>query len=560
MKKFGLSTIVLLLALSGCKQAEHALQIQRADPAPPAPATDGSTPPVQEAYADISVRAQDARIPVLMFHDVVPKRNKDTVFFDCSEAEVQKILDWIAEQKLTPISLDQLYDHLTGKKPAPPNSIVLTFDDDYQGFFDIAYPLLKEKKFPCAMFVHTDYVGSTKGRAKMAWPTLETLVKDGLVTIGSHTLSHPDDITLLTQTDQEKEISESKKVLEDKLKIKIDYFAYPDGKNDPISQNFVKSAGYKMAFTVENGPAEESPSIYTVNRYIQTRYEKALEDCKAAMDNAPVSVVEQPLKAAPITYEKGIRSSVDMSFIRGGTPQTRRSEARQGVLDFMKESQTVAGINGTFFALADVNGTSNEMVGPVFSSNEKAWVKDLVPERIAKIHNRPMVVFGPTKIAFFPFCASMNNEEPIRNFMPDFTDAFVAGVWLIHEGKARSEDEMMEFGARDAMQPRHRAFFGTTQDGQIVLGASQDSVSAEKLASAAAEAGVYEAVMMDSGFSTSLVYGDKVIASGHSTPTEPSRPVPHAIVLSGTLAQDPSTIKVPQPDESTKPRRRRKKN
>ncbi|MFX8581837.1 phosphodiester glycosidase family protein, partial [Acinetobacter baumannii] len=88
----------------------------------------------------------------------------------------------------------------------------------------------------------------------------------------------------------------------------------------------------------------------------------------------------------------------------------------------------------------------------------------------------------------------------------------------MHQGKPRSEEQMMAFGARDAMQPRHRAFFGTTQDGQIVLGASQDSVSSEKLAEAAADAGVYEAVMMDSGFSTSLVYGDKVIASGHSTP------------------------------------------
>ncbi|MFX8797768.1 phosphodiester glycosidase family protein, partial [Acinetobacter baumannii] len=76
--------------------------------------------------------------------------------------------------------------------------------------------------------------------------------------------------------------------------------------------------------------------------------------------------------------------------------------------------------------------------------------------------------------------------------------------------------------------PRRRAFFGVAADGTIVLGASLGSVGSDRLADAAAAAGVQEAVMMDSGFSTSLVYGDKVIASGHSTPTEPSRPVPHA--------------------------------
>lgn len=560
MKKLGWLALVcvalLFGSMAGCKQAEHALN--RVKSSEEAPADGGqATPVAQEAYNDISVRAQDARIPVLMFHDVVPKRTKDTVWFDCTDREFQKILDWIDEEKLTPISLDQLYDHLTGRKPAPANAIVLTFDDNYQGFYDIAYPLLKEKKYPAAMFVHTDFVGSTKGRPKMDWPTLQQLVKEGLVTIGSHTLSHPD-LTLLPQPDQQKEISDSKKVLEEKLGIKVDYFAYPDGKNDPISQQCVKDAGYKMAVTVENGPAEESPNIFLVNRYIQTRYEKALEECRTAFDNAPAAIVEQTVKEAPITYKKGIVASVDMSFIFGGRPQTLRSPARQGVLEFMKESQTVAGINGTFFAMAEVNGTSNEMVGPVFTSNEKTWVRDEVPERVAKIRNRPMVVMGPTKIAFFPFCPSMNFEDPIRNFMPDFTDAFVSGVWLVHEGKARTKDELMEFGARDAMQPRHRAFFGTTSDGQIVLGASQDSVSAEKLAEAAVAGGVYEAVMMDSGFSTSLVYGSKVIASGHSTPTEPSRPVPHAIVLAGTLAQDPDTITVPQPEQTTRKKRRKR--
>lgn len=559
MKKFGWLLFALTLLVTGCHKSEHALQSKRgANPADEVATGNETGQEPTPAYTDISVKAQVARIPVLMFHDVVPKRTKSTVWFDCTDREFQKIIDWIEEQKLTPISLDQLHDHLTGVKAAPPNSIVLTFDDNYQGFYDIAYPILKEKRFPSAMFVHTDFVGSKQGRPKMDWPTLQTLVKEKLVTIGSHTLSHPD-LTLLTQTDQQKEIVDSKRILEDKLGIKVDYFAYPDGKNDPISQQIVKDAGYKMAVTVDNGPAEESPSIFTVNRYIQTRYEQALDDCRAAFDNAPVAIVEQTIKPSPVTYEKGIRSGVDMSFIRGGTPATRRSPARQGVLEFMKESQSVAGINGTFFALADVNGTSNEMVGPVFTSNEKTWVKDELPDRIAKIHDRPMVVFGPTKIAFIPFCSSMNLEAPIRDFMPDFTDAFVAGVWLVHEGKARTEDQMMEFGARDAMQPRHRAFFGTTQDGEIVLGASQDSVSAEKLADAAAKAGVYEAVMMDSGFSTSLVYGDKVIASGHSTPTEPSRPVPHAIVLSGNLAQDPASITVPQPEHTTTHRRRRKR-
>ena len=183
-----------------------------------------------------------------------------------------------------------------------------------------------------------------------------------------------------------------------------------------------------MAFTVDNGPAEESPNIWTINRYIQTRYEQSLEDCQDAIDDAPVATVEQNLNPTSITYETGRHAGIQMTFIRGGAPETIRSATREGILDFTTEANAQAGINGTFFALAEVAGTSNEMVGPVFTSNEKTWVPDDNPDRIMKIINRPMVLLGPGKIAYLPFLPAFNNEAPLRTFMPDFTDAFVGGV------------------------------------------------------------------------------------------------------------------------------------
>ena len=48
--------------------------------------------------------------------------------------------------------------------------------------------------------------------------------------------------------------------------------------------------------------------------------------------------------------------------------------------------------------------------------------------------------------------------------------------------------------------------------------------------------GVHEAVLLDSGFSTSLVYGNKILVTGHTSPGIPSRPVPHALVLFGKPA------------------------
>lgn len=495
-----------------------------------------------------------------MFHDVTKRRGRDSVWFDTTTQEMEDLFKKFEENGETPVSLDQLYKHLTMGAQLPEKPVVLTFDDNYQGFYDNALPLLKKYKFPAAMFVHTNFVGSKVGRAKMTWDELKELASGDLVTIGSHTQSHPNDITLLTPSDQRTELEQSKKILEDKLGKPVDYFAYPDGKNDSVTQGLVREVGYKMAFTTDHGLAEESPNIAAIHRYVQTKADQAFEDRDNAKDNAPAAVVRMPLKDAPITYEQGRYAGIDMMFIRGGIPSSLRAGVRQGILDFVREANAQAGINGTFFALAAIKETSNEMVGPCFASNEKQWVPDNVPERLEKIRNRPLVVWGPKSIALVPFQGEqMNTEDAARYLMPEFTDAFVAGAWLVHEGKARNEDQLLAFSARDLMDPRRRAFFGVAADGTIVLGASLGSVGSDRLADAAAAAGVQEAVMMDSGFSTSLVYGDKVIASGHSTPTEPSRPVPHAIVLTGKLAIDPATISIPQPPAEPRRKRRKKK-
>jgi poly-beta-1,6-N-acetyl-D-glucosamine N-deacetylase len=84
-----------------------------------------------------------------------------------------------------------------------------------------------------------------------------------------------------------------------------------------------------------------------------------------------------------------------------------------------------------------------------------------------------------------------------------------------------------------------------TKTSELALGASLTPTSSSNLARAALAAGVQEAVLLDSGYSTSLVYDSRIIAVGRKTAKVPSRPVPHAIVVMGikqsTLAQRASS-------------------
>lgn len=495
-------------------------------------------PKVEEVpYDNISPKSTDRRIPVIMYHDVIAKRTRHSQWFDCSVDEFEAGMAFLQEKGAVPISLDDLYAHLTQGKEVPDTAVVLTFDDNYQGFYDNALPILRKYNYPSAMFVHTGFVGDTKGEhPKMTWEELKELKKEGLVTIGSHTITHPDDLSQLPYDDQQRELEESKRTLEEKLGGTIDYLAYPNGKYDATTADLSRTLGYKMAFTIHNGLAEESPGILEVGRYVHTRMETAWDDRDKAIENGATFHYNTAIADAPITYESDKVGDCDLRMIRGGMPTTFLSDAREGVRELVKANGAQAGINGTFFAMAAIKSTDNRLVGPAKTPQMTEVQPDMETDRWPKLRNRPLVMWGPYGAAIYPYQPdTMTTDRAFREAMLDVTDCFLGGAWLVHDGVARTREQILATGSSDAMDPRRRAFFGFDTEGHTICGATYDSVTSAGLASALQEKGVQEAVLLDSGFSTSLVLGDRILASGHSSPNEPSRPIPHAILIKGTV-------------------------
>jgi biofilm PGA synthesis lipoprotein PgaB len=491
-----------------------------------------------DEFALLSVRAQAARVPVIMYHDIIAKRGRKSVWFDCTTAEFTAQMDFLQQEGAHPVTLQELHKHLARGEALPENAIVLTFDDNYQGFYDNAYPLLKARNWPAAMFVHTNYVGNkTSDHPKMTWETLQQLDKEGLVTIASHTMSHPEDMRTLTSDRQEQELVGSKQALEAKLGHTIPYLAYPDGRQDATTRDLARKAGYTMAFTIDNGPVEESPDVLALNRYVHTRLRKAWEACQTAKTIA--AFYEQKFAAeSPVRLEVSEYAGIPIGIVRGGIPSSRRASVRESVGNFVQEAGAVAGINGTFFADARLIGTGCTLIGPSQTAQDTELQPETDAYRLTRIGSRPIVIWGPKQIAIFPFQpGSMNAPDVFRAYMPDYTDMFLAGAWIVHNGVARTEEELRPCAAGDFQDTRRRAFFGVTSKGEVVLGATLTVVSTTKMAEAAAAAGVQEAVLLDSGFSTSLVYDRKIIVTGHTDRNLASRPVPHAIVVTGTLEQ-----------------------
>lgn len=174
-----------------------------------------------QPFPEIHGMARLAKVPVIMYHDVLPKKQ---VFFDLTPADLEADFQLIRTKGMTPISLDQLVLHLSTGIPLPAKPILLTFDDGYQGHYDYVYPLLKQYRYPAAFGIYTQKVNQKFGRSSLTWAQLREMAADPLVTIASHSVTHPADLNQLSDQQLRQELTESKRRLETQLGLTIQYF------------------------------------------------------------------------------------------------------------------------------------------------------------------------------------------------------------------------------------------------------------------------------------------------------------------------------------------------
>jgi len=102
----------------------------------------------------------------------------------------------------------------------------------------------------------------------MTWGEIEEMGRGGM-TIGAHTLTHPN-LPGLPAEEAEAEIGGSKTLIEEKVKMPVLHFAYPNGRgvshfNDPVRE-MVRKAGFLSSVTSINGPVRRNDDAFTLKR------------------------------------------------------------------------------------------------------------------------------------------------------------------------------------------------------------------------------------------------------------------------------------------------------
>lgn len=138
-----------------------------------------------------------------------------------------------------------------------------TFDDGFDDCYYNIAPVLEQYGTNAIFFVNPNFVAGgeeyikhftektvlTPGKRPMRWNQLKDLQDRGFI-IGAHTMDH-----YLTAKDDEKELEyqivECKRVIEEKLGMPCDYFAWPYGKLEHTSEKAVNIAcdAYKHVFS-----------------------------------------------------------------------------------------------------------------------------------------------------------------------------------------------------------------------------------------------------------------------------------------------------------------------
>ena len=110
-----------------------------------------------------------------------------------------------------------------------PSAVALTFDDGFQNFRELAFPVIQDLSLPATVFVVTGHCGRENRWATqpvhiptldlLTWSEIEELARQG-VEFGAHTVTHPNLVHLEPKA-AEAEIHQSRIDIEDRMALRF---------------------------------------------------------------------------------------------------------------------------------------------------------------------------------------------------------------------------------------------------------------------------------------------------------------------------------------------------
>lgn len=207
------------------------------------------------------------KIPILLYHELFDTElNRER--YAISREEFERQIRYLSENGFQSLSIDNFCNPQNSVNKNR-RSIIITFDDGNFSDYSIAFPMLKKYGLVATFFVTVNWIGT---KNFVNWSHLREMVAEGM-SIQSHGLTH----SFLCDLDIDnlrKELFESKNVLEENLKMPVEFISIPGGFFSKRVLSMAREGGYKGACTSipgMNSPNSSKKKFTVLYRFVMTQ-------------------------------------------------------------------------------------------------------------------------------------------------------------------------------------------------------------------------------------------------------------------------------------------------
>ena len=213
-------------------------------------------------------------VPILIYHHVAPQLPGGPERFNTVTTEAfARQLQWLADTGHLSISLAELFNAFYYDLPLPSKPVILVFDDGYADFYELAFPLLRDRGFRATVAAIT---GSMDQSGYLTWGQAREMSAAG-IEFASHTVSHGN-LAAASRDDARSELADSRRAIEERLGLPVQFFVYPYGEpftsGSPEAREMVlallRETGYTGALTTSSGPPyislQRADALYQLHR------------------------------------------------------------------------------------------------------------------------------------------------------------------------------------------------------------------------------------------------------------------------------------------------------
>lgn len=219
--------------------------------------------------ASLYTRLRPPGIRILMYHRVQSRPEYDQL--TVSPSLFAEHVAFLA-RRCRVVALGQAVSEISAGEVS--EGVVVTLDDGYRDNLVHALPVLRRHGVPATIFVTPGFCDQSRrhhryaqepGRLHLGWEELREISRDPLVTIGSHSLTHP---FLQRQAPQAalEEIAESREVIRRAIGRRVEFFCYPAGDYGARELDMVRAAGYRAAVSVAPGANRSGTPLFELRR------------------------------------------------------------------------------------------------------------------------------------------------------------------------------------------------------------------------------------------------------------------------------------------------------